>query len=398
MHEAVIVDAIRTPVGRGRPGGALAGWHPVDLLAHTLSALVARAGIDANLIDDVLVGCVSQVGEQSQNLARNAVLAAGFDESVPGVTIDRQCGSSQQAVHFAAQGVIAGAYDLVIAAGVEMMSRVPLGSAADGRDPFGDRVASRYGGGLVHQGVAAELIAARWELTRAEVDAYAARSQERAIAAADAGVLDGGIIEVPVDRGEGPTGETLIRDEGLRETTPEALAGLPPVFVDDATEDWFGPLPGVVHAGSASQVSDGAAAVLVAAREVAASLGLRARARTVAFAVTGDDPVLMLAGVIPATHRVLERAGLGVDDIDVFEVSEAFAPVVLAWLRETGADDTRVNRWGGAIANGHPVGASGAKLLTTLVDGLEHVGGRYGLQVMCEGGGMANALIIERTT
>ncbi|MEY3019554.1 MAG: hypothetical protein RLZZ272_538 [Actinomycetota bacterium] len=397
VREAVIVGAVRTPVGRGRPGGALSGWHPVDLLATTLEALLARTGIDPASVDDVIAGCVSQVGQQTFNVARSAVLAAGLPESVPATTVDRQCGSSQQALHFAAQGVIAGAYDVAIAAGVESMSRVPMGSSMAGQDPFGTRIAERYRGGLVPQGISAELIAARWGLTRDELDAYSAESHARAHAAAQDGRSARELLDVAVDRGEGRLEEVLDRDEGIRPgTTTVTLATLPAAFAHPSWEERFPDLTWVVHAGNASQLSDGAAALLVMERSRAEALGLAPRARVHAFAVVGDDPVLMLTGVIPATRRVLERAGLGIDDIDAFEVNEAFAPVVLAWQRETGVDLARVNQHGGAIANGHPLGASGAKLTTTLLNVLEATGGRYGLQTMCEGGGMANAMIIER--
>jgi acetyl-CoA acyltransferase len=399
VREAVIVDAVRTPVGKGKPGGALSGWHPVDLLAETLQQLVARSGIDPALVDDVITGCVSQAGQQTFNVGRSAVLAAGFPESVPATTIDRQCGSSQQAVHFAAQGIIAGAYDVAIASGVEVMSRVPMGSSLMGEDPFGSRLPQRYEGGLVPQGISAELIAAKWDLSREDVDAFAADSHRKAVEAAADGRVDLELIELAVDRGEGPTGETFTRDEGVRPgTSVESLGALRPAFQHASWEQRFPQLPWVIHAGNASQLSDGASAVLVMERGTAEALGLTPRARLHGFAVAGDDPIFMLTGVIPATEQVLARTGLTIGDIDAFEVNEAFAPVVLAWQRETGADPGRVNLNGGAIANGHPLGASGAKLMTTLVNVLEHTGGRYGLQTMCEGGGMANATIIERLT
>jgi acetyl-CoA acyltransferase len=397
VREAVIVGAVRTPVGRGRPGGALSGHHPVDLLAIALEGLVARTGVDPASIDDVLVGCVSQVGQQTFNVARSGALAAGLPESVPATTVDRQCGSSQQALHFAAQGVIAGAYDVAVVAGVESMSRVPMGSSLVGQDPFGQRLADRYPGGLVPQGISAELIAARWDLDREALDAYAAGSHVRAAAALDDGRTAVRLLPVAIDRGEGPTGETLTRDEGVRpDTTVATLAGLRPAFQDAHWSARFPELRWVVHAGNASQLSDGAAALLVMERGHAERVGARPLARVHAMAVVGDDPILMLTGVIPATRRVLAQAGLGMEDIDAFEVNEAFAPVVLAWLKETGADPARVNGHGGAIANGHPLGASGAKLTATLLDVLEATGGRYGLQTMCEGGGMANATVLER--
>ena len=396
-RDAVIVEAVRTAVGRGRPGGALAGHHPVDLLATTLDALVERTGLDPALVDDVIVGCVSQVGQQTFNVGRSAVLAAGWPETVPATTVDRQCGSSQQALHFAAQAVLAGSADVVVAGGVESMSRVPMGSSLAGQDPFGTRIPARYPGGLIPQGISAELIAARWDLDRDTLDAYAATSHARAHAAAEDGRSTGRMLTMLVDRGDGPTGETLDRDEGVRPgTDAAALADLRPAFHDPAWEERFDDLRWVIHAGNASQLSDGAAALLVMDRSRAEQLGLAPLARIHTMTVVGDDPLLMLTGVIPATRRVLERAGLSVDDVDAFEVNEAFAPVVLAWQHETGVERDRVNVHGGAIANGHPLGASGAKLTTTLLDVLDHTGGRYGLQTMCEGGGMANATIVER--
>jgi acetyl-CoA acyltransferase len=399
MREAVIVDAIRTPIGRGKPGGALSGWHPVDLLAETLSSLVERTGIDPALVEDVIAGCVSQSGEQSFNVARNAVLAAGFPEHVPGTSIDRQCGSSQQALHFAAQGIIAGGYDVAIAAGVEVMSRVPMFSSAQGKDSFGPRTTARYAerGGLVNQGISAEMIAARWGLTREDLDALAVESHRRADAATRDGRFENEILPVAEDRGEGRTGETVREDEGIRPGTDmDTLAGLRPAFHSEEFAATYPDINWVVTAAGASQISDGASAVLVMERSKAEELGLQPRAAVRHMAVVGDDPVLMLTGVIPATEKVLQRAGMTIDDIDAFEVNEAFAPVVLAWQRETGADLARVNVNGGAMANGHPLGASGGKLMATLLNVLEQTGGRYGLQTMCEGGGMANATIIER--
>ena len=397
VRDAVIVGAVRTPVGRGKPGGALSGHHPVDLLTTTLDALAQRTGLDPGHVDDVIVGCVSQAGQQTFNVARNGVLAAGWPEHVPATTVDRQCGSSQQALHFAAQGVLAGSYDVAVVAGVESMSRVPMGSSMAGQDPFGSRIPARYVGGLVPQGISAELIAARWDLDRTTLDAFAAESHRRAHAAAEDGRSTGRIVPLPVDRGEGPTGETIERDEGVRpDTSIESLARLHPAFEDPSWEQRFDDLRWVVHAGNASQLSDGAVALLVMDRTRAEALGMAPLARVHAMTVVGDDPIMMLTGVIPATRRVLERAGMTLDDIDAFEVNEAFAPVVLAWQRETGVDLGRVNVRGGAIANGHPLGASGAKLTATLLDVLEHTGGRYGLQTMCEGGGMANATIVER--
>ncbi len=386
IRTAVIVDAVRTP--GGKRGGRLQGWHPVDLAAHVLRALVTRNDLDPALVEDVILGCVTQTGEQSLNVARNAVLAAGFPEQVPGVTIDRQCGSSQQALHFAAQGIMAGVSDVVIAGGVESMTRVPMGSAMQQGPglPFGPAMTRRYRQGLVPQGISAELIAAQWGITREEVDLLAYQSHLRAAAATEEGRFANEIVPVEIERPGGVV-ETMTVDEGIRpDTSLEALAALPPVFKED----------GIVTAGNSSQITDAAAALLVMSEERAAELGCVTRARPVAFAVVGVDPVTMLTGPIPATAAVLSRAGLGLGDIDLFEVNEAFGSVLAAWLRETGADYGKVNVNGGAMALGHPLGASGAKLMATLVNELERRGGRYGLQVMCEGGGMANATIIER--
>jgi acetyl-CoA acyltransferase len=386
MPNAVIVDAVRTP--GGKRGGKLKDWHPVDLLGEVLGALVARNGLDPATIDDVIAGCVMQTGEQSVNVARNAVLAAGFPESVPGTTVDRQCGSSQQAAHFAAQGVIAGAYDIAVAAGVESMTRVPMGITMQQGPglPFGPRMTERYDEGLIPQGLSAELIADKWGISRLELDGYAYDSHMRAARATDEGRFDTQIVPIAVRDEDGST-EMMTRDEGIRPaTTPEALASLMPAFQPD----------GVVTAGNSSQITDGAAAVLVMSEDKASELGLRPRARFHTFALAGVDPVLMLTGPIPATEKVLARAGMAVGDIDLFEVNEAFAAVIGAWLRETGAAWEKTNVNGGAMALGHPLGASGAKLLTTLLYELERTGGRFGLQTMCEGGGMANATIIER--
>jgi acetyl-CoA acyltransferase len=397
--EPVVVGAVRTPVGR-RNGG-LAGVHAVDLGAVVLRALVERSGIDPLLVDDVIMGCVSQVGEQSANVARNAWLAAGLPEEVPATTIDRQCGSSQQAVQFAAQGILAGGYQLVVAAGVEHMTRVPMGSSMSGPGaPFGPAMHDRYQGRLVPQGISAELIAEKWGLSRQEQDEFALRSHRRAAAAQDAGRFDRQLVPVQVPGPEGPgepdegapvdrdgSGTWVRADEGVRrDTSLEKLAGLKPAFRPD----------GQVTAGNSSQISDGAAALLLASRATAERLGLRPLARFAGFALAGVDPVLMLTGVIPATERVLRQTGLGLDDLDVIEINEAFASVVLAWGREVEPNWERVNPNGGAIALGHPLGASGARIMTDLVAELERGGGRYGLQVMCEGGGMANATILER--
>ncbi len=383
MRSAVIVDAVRTPLGKRN--GSLQDWHPVDLAAHTLRALVTRTGLDPALIDDVIMGCVMQVGDQAGNVGRNAVLAAGFPDTVPGTSVDRQCGSSQQALHFAAQGVMAGAYDVVIAAGVESMTRVPMGSSfLPGSLPFGPKVMERYD--LVPQGISAEMIATKWGITREANDAFSVQSHHRAARARAEGRFDGQIVpvEVTVD-GEK---RTFAQDEGIRpDSSVEKLAQLKPAFTPDT---------GVITAANSSQITDGAAAVLVMGEDTANALGLTPRARFHAFALAGADPVMMLTAPIPATAQVLERAGLTLDDIDLVEINEAFAPVVLAWQRETGADLEKVNVNGGAIALGHPLGASGARLMTTLLGELERTGGRYGLQTMCEGGGLANATIIER--
>ncbi|MFF3191857.1 thiolase family protein [Streptomyces misionensis] len=387
MRDAVIVEAVRTPIGKGKSNGALAHVHPVQLLAHTLGALVERSGIDPALIDDVIGGTVDQVGEQAMNTTRYAVLAAGFPESVPATTVDRQCGSSQQAVHFAAQGVISGAYDMVVACGVESMSRVPMWSNVPaGKDPFGPGVAARYPQGLVPQGISAELIAAKWSLSRERMDEFAVSSHHRAAAAWQAGLFDAETAPL----------EGLARDESVRPgSTPEILAGLRPAYHDPAFAERFPQIEWNITAGNASPVNDGASAVLITSGETAARLGLRPLARLHSFAVTGSDPLLMLTGVVPATEKVLRRAGLTLGDIDLFEVNEAFAAVVLAWQQGTGADLDRVNVHGGAIALGHPLGASGTRLTTTLVHAMRQRGARYGLQTMCEAGGLANAMILE---
>jgi acetyl-CoA acyltransferase len=386
--DAVIVDAVRTPIGKH--DGRLRHWHPVDLVSELLTALAQRNRLDPATVDDVVLGCVMQVGEQAVNVARNSVLAAGWPEHVPGTTIDRQCGSAQQAVHFAAQGVAAGAYDVVIAGGVEVMTRVPMGaSMADGRYgyPFGPRVGARYSdqGGLVPQGESAELIADAWDITRPEMDEYAATSQARAQRAVQEGRFDRELVPVA-----GVDGTPVIRDEGIRPTTLDGLARLEPAF---RTADEGGR----VTAGNACQISDGAAAVLIMSALRAAELGLRPLARFAGYAVTGSDPRLMLTACAPATAKVLAATGLTLADVDLFEVNEAFASVVLAWERELdGVDLKRVNVNGGAIALGHPLGASGARIVTTLVHELDRSGGRYGLATIGEGGGMANALLLER--
>jgi len=386
MREAVIVEAVRTAVGR--KNGRLKDWHPVDLMAQVLSALVQRTGVDTNLVEDVIIGCVSQVGEQSLNVGRSAALAAGFPETVPGTTVDRQCGSSQQAIHFAAQGVISGAYDVVIAGGVESMTRVPLGSSyAQGPGaPFGSQMLRRYDNGLVHQGISADLVARKWELSREELDAFSLESHRRAARATAEGRFKSQIVPVEVKNEDGAT-SMFEQDEGIRtDTSLEKLASLKPAFKPD----------GLITAGNSSQISDGAAAVLIMERAVAERLGLKPRARFIKFSLAGDNPIMMLTAPIPATFKVLERAGLALDQMDLVEINEAFASVVLAWQRSTGADMSRVNVNGGAVAIGHPLGASGARLTTVLLHELERSGGRYGLQTICEGGGMANAMIIER--
>jgi acetyl-CoA acetyltransferase family protein len=385
MREAVIVDAVRTPMGRRN--GRLKDWHPADLLAETLKALVERNGIDAGTIDDVVVGCVMQVGEQGLNVARNAVLAAGFPEQVPGTTVDRQCGSSQQAIHFAAQGVMSGAYDIVIAGGVEAMTRVPMGSSAKGPGaPFGPKMVNRYDNKLVHQGISADLIAQKWEISRAEMDAYSLESHRRAAIATAEGRFKTQIIPIAVQNEDGTT-SILDYDEGIRpDTSLEKLATLKPSFKPD----------GNITAGNSSQITDGAAAVLIMDRETAERLGLKPRARFISFALAGDDPIFMLTAPVPATRKALAKANLTIDQMDLVEINEAFASVVLSWKRELNADLSKVNVNGGAIALGHPLGASGARITTFLLNELERTGGRYGLQTICEGGGMANAMIIER--
>jgi acetyl-CoA acyltransferase len=374
MRDAVIVGAVRTPVGR-RNGG-LSEVHPVDLSAHVLRELAGRTGFDPRDVEDVVWGCVSQVGEQSWNVARNAVLAAGWPESVPGTTLDRQCGSSQQALHFAAATVLSGQADLVVAGGVESMSRVPMGSSALDRDPYGSAVRERYGVDRFDQGVGAEMMAGRWGFSRARLDEYALASHAAAAKAQDAGEFAAEITPVA----------GCAADEGIRrDTSLEKLGGLKTPFKAD----------GVVTAGSASQISDGAAALAVTTSRWAAAHGLRPLARVHTAVVTAADPVIMLTGPIPATAMALAKAGLKLDDIGVYEVNEAFAPVPLAWLAETGADESRLNPRGGAIALGHPLGASGARLMTTMLHHMRQNGVRYGLQTMCEGGGMANATIVE---
>jgi acetyl-CoA acyltransferase len=393
MTRAVIVDAVRSPMARGKKTGALAELHPVDLLAQVLRALVQRNGIDPGSVDDVLVGCVGQAGEQSATPGRQAVLAAGFPVHVPSVTIERKCGSGQQAIEFAAAGIVAGLYDIAIAGGVESMSRVPMGSARMGQDPFGPSVRERYPV-LVPQGVSAELVAHKWQLSRPQLDEYSARSHARAATARSAGAFAGEIVPVQVPADTGAV--TVTEDETIRPgTTVERLAGLAPAFAADEYRERFPDIDWKVTAGNSSQITDGASALLLMSEDSAARLGLRPRARVLASSVIGDDPTLMLTGPIPATQRVLDRCGITISEIDAFEVNEAFASVPLAWQAELGVPDDKLNPRGGAIALGHPLGASGARLMTALVHHLEQTGGRLGLQTMCEAGGMANATIIE---
>jgi acetyl-CoA acyltransferase len=387
---AVIVDAVRTP--GGKRNGVFKNWHAVDLASESLKAIQARNDLDPAIVDDVILGCVMQVAEQSLNVARNAVLAAGWPESVPATTVDRQCGSSQQAIHFAAQGVIAGAYDVAIAGGVESMTRTPMGSSIvrDLGMPFGPRVLERYAerGGLVSQGIAAEMIADQWQISREELDRYALTSHQRAARATAEGRFEQEIVPLAVRDDDGSETDVVVRvDEGIRaDTSLEALGQLKPAFKPDGT----------ITAGNSSQITDGSSAVLIMSEERAHALGLVPRARFVAFALAGVDPVTMLTGPIPATRLVLERAKLPLDEIDRFEINEAFASVVLAWEREIHPDMAKVNVNGGAIALGHPLGASGGKLMATLVHELDRSASRYGLLTMCEGGGLANATVVER--
>ncbi|MET0455309.1 MAG: thiolase family protein [Mycobacterium sp.] len=378
MRETVIVGAVRTPVGKRN--GALSGQHAADLSAVVLTELAERTGIDPNVIDDVIWGCVSQVGDQSSNIGRFAVLAAGWPEHIPGTTVNRACGSSQQALDFAVHAVMSGQQDVVVAGGVEVMSRVPLGSARATGMPYGPKVLARYDDFSFNQGLSAELIATKWNLSRTRLDEYSAQSHDRAAAAQDAGAFTDQIVPIFTE------GDVVAADEGIRRgTSVDKLAGLKPAFAED----------GVIHAGNSSQISDGAAALLVTTSETALNLGLTPLVRYRAGAVTGADPVLMLTGPIPATKKVLHKAGVGIDDIGVYEVNEAFAPVPLAWLADTGADEARLNPLGGAIALGHPLGASGAVLMTRMIHHMRDNGIRYGLQTMCEGGGTANATVVE---
>lgn len=381
MRETVIVEAVRTPVGKRN--GALSGMHAADLSAVVLTELIERTGIGPDIIDDVVWGCVSQVGDQSSNIGRYAVLAAGWPETIPGTTVNRACGSSQQALDFAVQAVMSGQQDVVVAGGVEVMSRVPLGSARATGMPYGPKVLARYDDFSFNQGLSAEMIAKKWGFSRTRLDEFSVASHERAAAAQDGGAFTEQIVPVFVD---GADNDVVTADEGVRRgSTVEKLGTLKPAFTED----------GVIHAGNSSQISDGAAALLVTTAEMAVELGLTPIVRYLAGAVTGADPVLMLTGPIPATEKVLGKAGVGLSDVGVFEVNEAFAPVPLAWLAETGADPARMNPLGGAIALGHPLGASGAVLMTRMAHHMRDNGIRYGLQTMCEGGGTANATLVE---
>jgi acetyl-CoA acetyltransferase family protein len=392
VNEALIIDAVRSPMGRGRATGALAELHAVELLAQVLVGLVERTGIDPSRVDDVLIGCVSQAGEQAGVPGRMAWLSAGYPSHVPAATIDRRCGSSQQAIQFAAQGIRCGDYDIVIAGGIESMSRVPMGSARMGKDIYGPGVTARYAPGLVPQGVSAELVAAKWGIGREDMDAYSVRSHQRAAAARADGRFAREIVPITM-----PDGRVVAEDETIRpDSSVERLAQLEPAFEDSELSDRFPEISWSVTAGNSSQISDGAAAVLMVSDRVVDELGLTPRARYVASTQVGDDPLVMLTGPIAATRRVLDRTGTKLDEIEHFEINEAFASVPLAWAIELDAELARLNPSGGAIALGHPLGASGARLFTTMLGALESTGGRLGLQSMCEAGGMANATIIER--
>ncbi|MBZ8176495.1 acetyl-CoA C-acyltransferase [Corynebacterium poyangense] len=396
MRNAVIVDVVRTAVGKGRSGGALADVHPVDLLSVVLKALEKRNDLDPHLIEDVITGCVLQNGEQSMNIARRGVLAAGWPESIPATTIDRQCGSGQQAIHFAAQGVMAGAYDVVIAAGVESMSRIPIANSVASPVLAGDKVNKRYPNGLAHQGVSAELVADKWGLTREELDEFSVRSHHLAAQATESGAFDNHIVPVEITLPDGSTKLHTV-DETIRgDTSLEKLSTLSPSFKNPADVERFPHLDWKITPGNSSPLTDGASAVLIVEESFAEKMGWTPRARFCAFSVLADDPVLMLTAPIPATQKVLERANLTIDDMDVYEVNEAFAPVPLVWAREVGADLEKLNPNGGAIALGHALGSTGTRLLSTLLQQLEATGGRYGLETICEGLGMANAMIIER--
>ncbi|MEU1208725.1 thiolase family protein [Nocardia sp. NPDC005825] len=396
MTTAVIVDAVRTASGRGKAGGGLAPVHPATLLADVLAEVVRRNDLDPALVDDVIGGCVTQSGEQAGNISRTAVLAAGFPESVPATTVDRQCGSSQQAAHFAAQGVLAGAYDIAIACGVESMSHAPLFSNAQGADPVNVPIRHRYPQGLVPQGIAAEIITQRWKLRREELDEFAARSHQRAAAAAAAGGFGDEIVGIDTVDAAGRPHRHLVDETVRAATTAEGLAALRPAFANEEMAQRFPEIDWSITPGNSSPLTDAASAVLIMSEDKANALGLRPRARFHSFAVTGDDPLLMLTAVIPATRKALERGGLTIDDLDVYEVNEAFAPVPLVWQHDLNADPAKLNPRGGAIALGHALGASGTRIMATMLNHLEQTGGRYGLMTMCEAGGLANATIIER--
>lgn len=391
MEQAVIIDAIRSPIGRSKAGSAFTEVHPVDLLAQLLKGLVERNNLDPALVEDVITGCVSQSGEQSGTPGRYAWLAAGFPEHVPSTTIDRKCGSSQQAVHFAAQGIMAGSYDIVIACGIESMSRVPMGSSRGDKDPYGQLVNERYAPGLVSQGISSELVAAKYGLSREMMDEYSARSHERADKAQKSGQFDREIYPINTPNG------VVSQDETIRPgTTAEKLGTLKASFENEALKERFPQINWSVTAGNASQISDGAAAMLIMSERMAKKLGLKPRARFVAFDVMGDNPLLMLTAPIASSKRAIEKSGLDKNDIDHFEVNEAFASVPLAWQKEFQVDEEKLNPRGGSIALGHPLGASGVRIMTTLLHALEDNNQRYGLQTMCEAGGMANTTIIER--
>ncbi|MDH6197662.1 acetyl-CoA acyltransferase [Mycobacterium frederiksbergense] len=384
MAEAVIVEAVRSPVGRRN--GALSGVHPADLSAQVLNGLVERAGVDPALVDDVIWGCVMQAGEQALDIARTAVLTAGWPETVPGVTVDRQCGSSQQSLHFAVAGVVAGHYDVVVAGGVESMSRTPMGSSlASGGRPYSEAFLTRYDHKIPNQGVGAEMIAEQWGMSRTQLDEFSLRSHEKAAAAQDSGAFKDQIVGIKVKDADG-NDSTVLEDGGIRRGgTVESMAAIKPAFKED----------GVIHAGNSSQISDGSAALLIMSAEKAKALGLKPLAKVHTAVLAGADPVIMLTAPIPATQKALAKSGLSVDDIGVFEVNEAFAPVPMAWLKDIGADENKLNPNGGAIALGHPLGGSGARILTTLLYHMRDNNIQYGLQTMCEGGGQANATILE---
>jgi acetyl-CoA acyltransferase len=400
LKSAVIIDAVRSPMTKGKPpkngkpGGALCELHPVELLGQTLKSLMDRNDVDPSEVEDVMIGCVSQAGEQAGPAGRWAWLGAGLPEHVPSTTIDRRCGSSQQAADFAAQGIMAGAYDIVVAGGVESMSRVPMGTARIGQDIYGPSVTERYAPGLVPQGISAELIASRWDISRHELDVFSARSHQSAAKSAEGGEFKNEIV--PITVADNGSSTVVDGDETIRAgTTVEKLGELKPAFESDEMTDRFPEINWRITAGNSSQLTDGASAMLIMSEERASQLGLKPRARFHAFGVASDDPITMLSAPIPATERVLAKAGMKLDEIDHYEVNEAFAPVPLAWRQHFDADLEKLNPRGGAIALGHPLGASGARLMTTMLNALEANGGRWGLQTMCEAGGMANATIIE---